>query len=118
MSDRNEIIELYKKEREYEECVFGNYAEVKSLNVASFIILLKNYINKIEKAYSGKWNKELPPWLLSCREFENNQSAPVEVYEHLITIMTLSGAALESFTRVDPNEWRVNPDVDKKKWEG
>jgi len=117
MANRNDIIELYKKEREYEECIFGNYSEIKSLNVASFILLLKNYINKIEKAYSGKWNKELPPWLLSCREFENNLSAPVEVYEHLITIMALSGAALESFTKLDPNEWRSKPDVDKKKWE-
>jgi len=117
MSSQDDVVEIYRKERDYEKCVFGEYTGIKSLNVASFILLLKDYINKMEKVYCGKWTKELPPWLLNCKEFENNRSAPVEVYEHLITIMALSGAALETYTNVDPEQWRVNPEEDKKKWE-
>jgi hypothetical protein len=117
MSSRNEVMELYKKEREYEQSVFGDYSEIKSLNVASFMILLEKYLAKVKSAYCGKWDRELPPWLLACKEFDNNQSAPVEVYEHLITIMTLAGAALEAYTKIDPNEWRSNPENDRKKWE-
>lgn len=117
MSSQDDVVEIYRKERDYEKCVFGEYSGIKSLNVASFILLLKDYLNKMEKAYCGKWKKELPPWLLACKEFENNRSAPVEVYEHLITIMTLAGAALETYTDVDPEQWRVNPEEDKKKWE-
>jgi len=117
MSSQNDIIELFRKEREYEECVFGNYSQVKSLNIASFVLLLRTYLDKIEKAYCGKWKKELPAWLLDCKEYDHNGSAPVEAYEHLITIMTLAGAALESYTQIDPKEWRTNPAEDKKKWE-
>lgn len=117
MSSRNEIVELYKKERDYEQSIFGNYSDLKSLNVASFILLLENYIDKMKKAYCGKWDKDLPPWLLACKEFDINQSAPIDMYENLIIIMTLAGAALETYTKIDPNEWRTNPEVDKKKWE-
>lgn len=117
MTNQDDVVEIYRKERDYEKCVFGEYSGIKSLNVSSFILLLKDYINKMEKAYCGKWKKELPPWLLSCTEFENNRSAPVEVYENLITIMALAGAALETYTDVDPEQWRVNPEEDKKKWE-
>jgi hypothetical protein len=31
--------------------------------------------------------------------------------------MTLAGAALETYTKIDPNEWRSNPEIDRKKWE-
>lgn len=117
MSNSNEIVELYKKERQYEQSIFGDYAALKSLNVASFILLLENYIEKMKKAYCGKWDKELPPWLLDCKEFDVNQSAPVNAYENLIIIMTLAGAALEAYTKIDPTEWRANPEIDKKKWE-
>lgn len=117
MSNQDDVVEIYRKEREYEQSIFGRYEDLKSLNVASFILLLENYIEKMKAAYCGKWDKELPPWLLNCNEFDINKSAPVGVYENLIVIMTLAGAALEAYTKIDPNEWRSNPEIDKKKWE-
>lgn len=117
MSNQDDVLKIYKKERDYERCVFGEYANVKSLNVASFIVIIKEYLNKMEKAYSGKWNKELPSWLESSKEFEDEGSTPVEVYKNLIVVMTLAGAALEAYSKLNPEHWRENQEEDKKKWE-
>jgi len=115
---RKELIALYNKERDYEENVFGNYKEIKSLSFPSFLNFLKSYILKAEKAYSGKWEKELPPWLLTCDEFEKTGrgTAPVKAYEEVIKIMALAGAALETYTIIDADKWRDDPEMDAKKW--
>jgi hypothetical protein len=88
---KDEVLLLYRKEREYEETVFGDYKNIKSLSLPSFIVFLRKYLNKVDNAYSGKWQSELPHWLLSCREFEDEGTAPVEVYEELIKLMALAG---------------------------
>lgn len=111
-----DVIELYKKEREYETCVFGVYRDVKPLNFASFLIFLKKYIDKALDGYTGKWDNELPPWLLNCREFEQDGTAPVKAYEELVKIMALAGAALETYANIDPEKWREDLESHMSKW--
>ena len=115
--DTNETIELYKKEREYEKNIFGDYANLKSLNLASFLVIIENYLNRAKAAYSGKWTKESPPWLISCLEMsQDDNTAPVEAYEELIKIFALAGSTLEAYTNIDATKWRTNATEDMKKW--
>ena len=44
------IFRLYEKERDYETCVFGDYSQVPSLNLASFIVFLDIYLKKVKAA--------------------------------------------------------------------
>lgn len=111
-----DIMKLYFKEREYEIKIFGEYENDKSLSFPSFLLFLKTYIDKAIEAYTGKWERSLPPWLITCKEFENHGVAPIKAYEEVIKIMALSGAALETYTQIDANRWRENPDEDLKKW--
>jgi len=111
-----DLVELYKKERDYETCVFGEYSQVKPLNFASFLIFLQQYIKKALTAYTGKWDTELPPWLISCKEFQQDGSAPVKAYEEVIKIMALAGAALETYTIIDPEKWRADLEAAISKW--
>lgn len=110
------LIELYKKEREFETRVFGEYDKVEPLNFASFLIFLKQYIDKALSAYTGKWDTELPPWLKSCKEHQQDGSAPVKAYEEVIKIMALAGAALETYTDIDPEKWRDDLEAAMSKW--
>lgn len=112
----DDLIELYKKERNYETCVFGDYNQVAPLNFASFLIFIKEYVDKALKAYSGRWDTELPPWLLNCKEFQQDGTAPVKAYEEVIKIMALAGAALETYTNIDPEKWREDLEADMSKW--
>jgi len=110
------LIELYQKERYYETCVFGEYGSLKPLNFASFLIFLKEYIDRALKAYAGKWDTELPPWLLNCYEYEQDGSAPVKAIEEVIKIMALAGASLETYTSIDPEKWREDLEAHMSKW--
>jgi len=111
-----DIIEVYKKERHYETCVFGDYEQIKALNFASFLLFLKEYVEKALSSYTGKWDTELPPWLLSCKEYEQDGTAPVKAYEEVIKIMALAGAALETYTSIDPEKWREDLEACMRKW--
>lgn len=111
---RQEVVELYLKERNYEEKVFGKYNKNKSLNLASFLTFLEHYLTRSKKSYCSKWVSKLPTWLRSCREKEEQGTAPATTYEDLIKIMALAGAALESYSDVDIDEWRQ--DGIKEKW--
>lgn len=113
MMNKVKIAEIYRKEREYQRSCFGEYANIKSLNFASFLNFIRTYLKKAEESYSGKWDQELPSWLLSCKEIEEG-SAPIEAYEHLIKVFALAGAALETFTDLNPNEWRTDPEEGRK----
>lgn len=101
-----ELIDLYIKERDYQTTVFGDYSKSPALNFGTFIIFLDQYLDRIKKAYVDKWDKELPEWMITSKEFIQQKSAPVEAYEHLIKLMTLAGAALESYTDIDVEKWR------------
>lgn len=118
MASRETILELYKKEREYEESIFGSYSTDSNMNVASLILMIKTYLEKAEKAYVSKWIHEMPDWLLYTKEQGDNNLAPyacpVETYEELIKVFALAGAALESFTKINPEHWRE--DGIKEKW--
>ena len=114
--DSEKLIEVYLKERYYETCVFGEYNKVEALNFASFLIFLKEYIDKALSAYAGKWDTELPPWLLSSKEYEQDGSAPVKAIEEVVKIMALSGAALETYTSIDPVKWREDLEAHMSKW--
>ena len=111
------IFDLYKKEREFQTAVFGKYSQVDSLNLASFIVFIEEYVKKVKNAYTGKWESELPPWLLTCREYEIHGNAPVKAYEEIIKIMALAGAALETYAKIDSSKWREDLDAAIKKWE-
>lgn len=110
------INELYEKEREYERSVFGEYHNDPSLSFPSFLIFLEEYVKKAKKAYAGKWEKDLPPWLKGCKEHMNGGYAPVKAYEEVIKVMALAGAALETYTAIDPSKWRENAESDAEKW--
>jgi len=112
--NRQQIVDLYAKEREYEEGVFGNYAENNSLNLASFLTFLETYIDKAKKSYTDKWTAEKPKWLITCRE-DVQGTSPIQTYEILIKIMALAGAALESYADIDIDEWRKEK-TPKEKW--
>jgi hypothetical protein len=105
------IIELYLKERNYQTNVFGNNP---SFNVASFLEFLSVYIDKAKKSYVEKWDSELPKWLETCKESEEQNTAPVSTYGYLIKIMALAGQALELYTQTNSTEWRK--EGVKEKW--
>ncbi len=116
---RNDIIELFLKERDYEKSVFGEYRNLPELSFPSFLIFLKQYIDKALEAYTEKWDTELPPWLRSCSERNSSTptaAAPVKAYEEVIKIMALAGAALETYTEIDASKWREHPKEDALKW--
>lgn len=102
-----ELIELYIKERDYQRLVFGDYSKISALNLGTFIIFLDQYLERIKKAYVDKWDKTLPDWMITSKEFIQQKSAPVEAYEDLIKLMTLAGAALETYTDIDVDNWRA-----------
>lgn len=109
-------IELYIKERKYQSMLFGKYEDVKSLSFPSFLIFLQSYIDKALKAYSGKWQRDLPPWMVTCDEHENHGVAPIKAYEEVIKIQALAGAALDTYSIIDINKWREDPEKDIQKW--
>lgn len=109
------ITKLYERERQYQISAFGEYQDIRALNLASFLVFLEKYLERAKAAYAGKWKKELPPWLQMTKEFQLEGSAPVEAYEELIKVMTLAGAALETFARIDPELWRTDPN-EASKW--
>lgn len=112
--DIQTLIELYKKERNYQKECFGEYSRIKALNFASFLNFIRIYLEKSEKEYSGVWDQHLPPWLIDCKERIDGGSAPVKAYEELIKVMALAGAALETYTDINPQEWRSDPEEGKK----
>jgi hypothetical protein len=113
--DIKKLFELYQREREYQKCCFGEYDNINSLNLASFLVFIRQYLKKAEKRYAGKWEQNLPSWLLSSKEMQEG-SSPVEAYEELIKVFVLAGAALETFANVDPGEWRKDLSEESRKW--
>jgi hypothetical protein len=116
--EQSDIIKLFIKERDYETCVFGDYKNNPTLNLASFITFLKIYLDRVEKAYAGVWSpkEKFPDWLKDTVESKNGGTGPVEAYENLIKLLALAGAALEAYAEVDVDSWRRNPELDSKKW--
>lgn len=114
--DQDTLFRLYNIEREYQRRVFGEYSDIKSFNLASFISFLEVTLEKAKHSYVDSWSRDLPPWLLECSESNEQGTAPVRTYEYLIKVMALAGAALETYTNIDPDEWRK--DGIKGKWQG
>lgn len=104
--EKNLVRDIYLKEREYQKRIFGNQKGNEAMNVSSFLTFLQSYIDKASKSYCEKWNNNLPDWLIQCREFSLQKTAPVKTYSYLIKILALTGAALEFFTDINVNEWR------------
>lgn len=109
------IIKLYIKEREYQSKVFGEYRNT-ALTFPSFLVFLSEYLDKAFSDYRDVWEKDMPPWLTNCDEYNKSGTAPVKSYEELIKIFALAGAVLETFTDIDVEQWRKNPEEDSKKW--
>mgnify|MGYP000929617168 CR=1 FL=1 len=111
----DKLIEVYKKEREYQKSVFGNYQDNPSLNLGSFLLFIESSLQKAKKYYVSKWTGELPPWLLTTSEYLSQQSAPADTYAELVKIFTLAGAALESYSAIETSKWREEGIKDKWK---
>ena len=109
-----EVTKLYEKERSYQRDAFGEYQNNPSLNLASFLEFLDDYVKRAKEEYVTKWTPSLPPWLKNCKEQQLQGSAPVRTYEHLVKIMTLAGAALEAYADINIEEWRS--EGVKSKW--
>lgn len=112
--DKQTLIDLYLKEREYQESVFGDYKNNPNLNIASFLELVEEYLNRSKKGYVSNWSKELPSWMNNCTESTGGKPAPIETYEDLIKVFALAGAALEAFLSINVEEWRS--EGIKQKW--
>lgn len=113
--NEEKLMEIYRRERDYQKCCFGEYKDIGSLNFASFLLFIEQYLKKAKEGYCGPWQKQLPDWLSACKEMEEG-SAPIEAYEQLIKVFVLAGAALETFADVSPPNWRDNADEDGQKW--
>lgn len=109
-----DLFELYQKEREYQNKVFGDYTKNPSLNISSFINFIEEYLNKAKKSYVYEWTPNIPPWFLESKETNENKNAPVKTYEYLIKVFALTGAALETYLVVEPSNWRT--EGVKEKW--
>jgi hypothetical protein len=111
------IIELYAKERAYQKCMFGDYKNVKSFNIASFISFIRHYLDKAEKGYIGPWitTDKVPEWLKDCKEMSEG-SVPIEAYENLIKVFALAGAALYANADFDVTKWREDVIAEGLKW--
>jgi hypothetical protein len=114
-----DVIRLVLKENAYEKKVFGEYKNVKCLNPASFLVMIQRYLNDMELSYQGPWSKKekFPEWLLSCYESEHENGGPVELYENAIKLTALGIAILETYTEIDVEKWRENPEKDSQKWQ-
>jgi hypothetical protein len=114
--DQETLFKLYMLEREYQRRAFGDYRNNDSLNLASFIVFLETYLKRAKESYAENWTPNLPGWLEGCTESNDQGTAPVKTYEFIIKIMALAGAALETYTEINPDEWRR--DGVKDKWLG
>ncbi len=106
------VCELYIKERQYQQKIFGDYSKNPNFNVATFLQFIENYLDKAKKAYVSKWTRDRPSWLSNCKEFP--ATAPIETYEELIKVFALTGAALEALTEINTDQWREGGI--KEKW--
>jgi len=110
--DKQTLIDLYVKERKYQETVFGDYKNDPDLSLASFLLFIEEYVLKAKRKFVQKWDKDLPIWMSGCKESTGGKAAPVGAYEDLIKVFALTGAALEAYLDVEPERWRedgINP---------
>lgn len=113
-----EVIKLYIKEREYERKAFGEYKHIKALSFPSFLLFLKDYIDRAIKSYTGPWAgpNDRPEWLNYSMELDTGLNTPSEAYANVIKIMALAGAALETYANIDVEKWRESAEKDLEKW--
>ena len=109
-----ELFRLYQREREYQRKAFGDYRKNPTLSIASFLTFIEEYLEKAKKSYVYEWTDQMPEWLENSREFAELGSAPIKTYEHLIKVFALTGAALETFSSIDVEKWRI--EGVKEKW--
>lgn len=111
----SDLMELYYKERSYQKEIFGSYDSKQVLNISSFLTFIDNYVDKAKDNYCKPWIniEDLSKiseynWFKNSIEMQQQGAAPISVYEELIKIFVLAGAALESYSDIDVEEWRNN----------
>ncbi len=114
MGTSKDVIAIYLKEREYQRRVFGDYKDLP-LNLASFLLLHREYLRKAETMYAQNWVNDIPPWLLGCNELTSQGSAPIQTYQAIIKNFALHGAAIETLTSINADMWRFGENI-KSKW--
>ena len=102
----SKVMELYMKERMYEQGIFGDYADNPKFNIATFMVFIEKYLNEAKEKYAGAWTAKYPEWLKYAKEGEDGATAPVETYAALIKLFAMVGAALEAYTEIDISKWR------------
>ena len=108
-----ELFEVYKKEREYQRKAFGEYRLNSTLNVSSFLTFIEEYLEKAKKSYVYDWTQNKPAWFEASKESIVMGLSPIKTYEHLIKVFALTGAALETFLLMEPENWRTEGVKDK-----
>ena len=100
--------DLVAKEMDYQKRVFGDYSDLKALNLASHLIFQENYLNRAKNAYVQRWDSIVPPWMGNCRELQMQSSAPVLSYEAIIKNAALHLSCLKSNLNANPDMWRFD----------
>ena len=90
--NQDKIFELYIKEREYQKEIFGDFKDNPTLNLASFLILVDKYLKKATNSYLDKWHSNLPDWLLSCKECEQQNTTGAEPDVAVAPMIVVGGA--------------------------
>jgi len=115
MMDMDTTFALIAKEMEYQRRVFGDYSDLKALNLASHLVFQEDYLNRAKNAYVQRWDSQVPPWMLNCSELQIQRSAPVLTYDAIIKNAALHMSCLKANLMADPIMWRADGKI-KDKW--
>jgi len=114
MMSMDDTFALVAKEMEYQRRVFGDYGDLKALNLASHMIFQEDYMKRAKQAYVQSWTTDLPPWMLNCKEVQLQRSAPVLTYEAIIKNAALHMSCLKANLMADPIMWRSDGKINNK----
>jgi len=114
MMNMDQTFALIAKEMEYQRRVFGDYKDIKALNLASHLIFQESYLKRAKDAYVQKWSAEIPSWMLSCTELQLQNEAPILTYEAIIKNAALNLSCLKSHLDADPIMWRADGRINDK----
>ena len=114
MMSMEQTFALIAKEMEYQRRVFGDYKDLKALNLASHLIFQESYLNRAKDAYVQKWTADIPAWMLNCRELQIQCSAPVLTYDAIIKNAALNLSCLKANLSANPAMWRADGKINDK----
>jgi len=114
MMSMDNTFALIAKEMDYQRRVFGDYENLKALNLASHLIFQEDYLNRAKQAYVQNWDSKVPPWMINCKELQIQRNAPVLTYEAIIKNAALHMSCLKANLAADPIMWRSDGKINDK----